>query len=312
MQRYIILLVAIVFFVGCSNRDDSLNNSVNSNKFSISQDFLKDSYGVENQALDQISDVLKADNLLVEDEGSNVQEKLKPNPEAKKQIFLAIKNNDYDALEALMDKYSITGLRDKSSYTPLIRAAKVASETGKLYTLRLLSVSPEVDVNGKDGWGYTALTWTCIENHYSATNILLSTPFKIDPNPRDLNGRTPLIWSVLTQNIPRMQDKYGAFNALLITRGIDVDAFDDINGWTALFYAVRLNGIESSGLIDDRLNNERLDIVTKLIARGANITHRDSFGLTALDWAKALNRSQEMLDLLDYNNPMRITADSQQ
>lgn len=313
-QNVIMLTMTITFF-GCSDKDDDKESALND--ILMSQTFIDDSYNIESQALEQISktiksDSLASDNVIVENYSISTQTKLKPDTEAKKQIFLAIKNNDFNGLKSLMDKYFITGLRDKSSYTPLIRAAKVASKTGKLHILKLLSVSPEVDINGMDGFGYTALTWAGIENHYSATNMLLSTPFDINPNARDLNGRTALIWSVLTQNIPSMQDKYGAFNALLTAPGIDINAFDNINQWTALIYAVRLNGVDDSIPSNVRVDTERLDLVTALVRRGVDLKHEDKFGFTALDWAKALNRSQKMVEMLDYNNPMRIITDPEQ
>ena len=320
--NFIALTMVLAFCIGCSETStDRKGDVVSDSGTLIPQSLLEASHEVERQVLDTIADFGAIDQVLnyevvvvhkpVEEETPSVVEevpKLQPNNEAKKLIFAAIKENNFDELKSLLDRYSIAGLVDKSSYSPLIRAVRHGVNAGNTAMVKLLSLNPEADINEQDGYGYSALTWAAIESSYNAINILLDAHEKPDPNVRDMNGRTPLIWSIFSQYIEKNQNSTGAIQALLNAPGVDVNANDNIMGWNALMYAVRLPGKEADpNVVDDRYTNERLDLVELLVKSGADIEDQDSSGFTAYDWARAYNKSLEMQNLLSRRP--RVVAD---
>ncbi len=306
--NFIALTMVLAFCVACSKTStDKKTDVFSENGTLIPQSLLEASHEVERQALDTIEDFSTLDQDLNYEVVEEVP-KLQPNNEAKKLIFAAIRENNFDELKSLLDRYSIAGLVDKSSYSPLIRAVRHGANAGNTAIVKLLSLNPEVDINEQDGYGYSALTWAAIESSYNAINILLEAHERPDPNVRDMNGRTPLIWSIFAQYIEKNQNSTGAIQALLNAPGVDVNANDNIMGWNALMYAVRLPGKGADpNVVDDRYTNERLDLVELLVKSGADIGDQDSSGFTAYDWARAYNKSSEMQNLLSRRP--RVVAD---
>ena len=80
----------------------------------------------------------------------------------------------------------------------------------------------------------------------------------------------------------------------LIRKGVDVNA-QNREGQTALIEAVRGN------------TRHRDDIVKILLSRGANITPRDSSGLTALSWA-AIHGHCKTLQLLVLSQHFKLNT----
>jgi len=65
-----------------------------------------------------------------------------------------------------------------------------------------------------------------------------------DPNERDGNGLTPLMWAARSGAVEAM--------AALLDGGADVEVRDDRNGWTALFHAVHVRQSAAVRLLLDR------------------------------------------------------------
>ena len=91
-------------------------------------------------------------------------------------------------------------------------------------------------------------------------------------NIRDADGRTLLMHAVLAEEASLMVVKF------LIERGVDVNAVDSDQQWTALHFAAR---------------DQNRDIVKTLLESGAHPEPLDTFGNTPL-WRAVMNRAPDL------------------
>ena len=148
--------------------------------------------------------------------------------------------------------------RDWFGRTPLSWAAANGHEA----VIKLLLETGEADVNSRDNGGRTALWWAALCGHEAVIKLLLETG-EADVNSRDNGGLTALSWAA--------RGGHEAVIKLLLETGeADVNSRDN-GGWTALSRAA-WNGREA--------------VVKLLLETGeADVNSRDDNGLTALSCA---------------------------
>ena len=120
----------------------------------------------------------------------------------------------------------------------------------------------KADVNMRDGYGQTLLSWAAENGHEAAAQLLLHTG-KVDVDARDENGQTPLSRAA--------EHGHEALVQLLLDTGkVDINTREQ-NGRTPLSWAAE-NGHEA--------------VVQLLLDTGkVDVDARDWYGLTPLLWA---------------------------
>ena len=202
------------------------------------------------------------------------------------RIFSSIKTGDIASLKeeyAKLDEFDnvVVTIVNKNSDTPLIAAVRAGQDE----IVDFLASNIYGNVNAQNGLGYTPLTWAALEGNVYATQRLLAHP-NINPNITDMNGRTPLIWSVNIQALENNpKDRFKVLELLLNSEKVNPNIKDTYHGRSALAYAVELNKKDSS--------EGRLDVV-KAVLNSKNrldTSIEDNYGLTASDLAKFKNKT---------------------
>jgi ankyrin repeat protein len=138
--------------------------------------------------------------------------------------------------------------------TPLHRAAR-AGDTAKVRSL----LARGADVNARDGVGWTALQVAAVQNHDDIVRLLVEHGSSVDVGGGD--DYPPLVLAALVRN-PDMV-------AFLLANGADPEAKWSMNGMTALQCAA---------------DGGCSQVVSVLLAHGADVNSRAKFGTTALHW----------------------------
>jgi ankyrin repeat protein len=210
-------------------------------------------------------------------------------------LHLAATNGNAAIIELLIAAGANANTATPGGETPLMMAAR----TGNPDALKML-IAHEAKVNAREGWrGQTALMWAASENNAQAIRVL--TASGADIHAKSSSGMfTPLLFAVRGGHVEaatalieagadvneRLPDGMSAlvlalYNAhyelasLLLDRGADPNAA--AQGWSALHQIAwsrrpnrgfNLPGAVPTGRVDS------LDLVRKLIARGAGINAR--------------------------------------
>ena len=166
----------------------------------------------------------------------------------------------------------------------------------------------KVDLNAKDGHGWTLLWWAAQNRHQDMVKLLLKTE-KVDVDAKDEDGRTPL-------SLAAGYGSQAIVKLLLETETVDIDAKDK-DDRTPLWWAVR-NG--DQGIVKLLLETEKADVdvrdrlgetplsraarhghqsIVKLLleTKKVDVEVKDSQGRTPLSWA-ARRRRQAVVKLL--------------
>ena len=131
------------------------------------------------------------------------------------------------------------------------------------------------DINAKNEFGRTALTWAARDNtNPEVLKLLLDAG--ADVRAKDEEGRTALTWAARDNTNPEVLK-------LLLDAGADIRAKDE-EGRTALMWAAR--------------DNTNPEVLKLLLENGADIRAKDEEGRTALTWAARDNTNPEVLKLL--------------
>ena len=131
------------------------------------------------------------------------------------------------------------------------------------------------DINAKNEFGRTALTWAARDNtNPEVLKLLLDAG--ADVRAKDEEGRTALMWAARDNTNPEVLK-------LLLENGADVRAKDE-EGRTALTWAAR--------------DNTNPEVLKRLLDAGADIRAKDEKGRTALMWAARDNTNPEVVRVL--------------
>lgn len=166
-------------------------------------------------------------------------------------LLLAVKNNDYDVVEALLPVYASSktsvNIPDKGRYTPLHLAVQ-----GDERILHALLKHEDVDVNFRNEDDNTPLHYFCAK--FRSPNV--KEPFtlfmdkKVNINAQNKNGETPLHKAIFNTSVRLL------IADLLVNNGASVNILNQ-TGETPLHYAVWLG---------------REDLVDLLLQSGADVT----------------------------------------
>ena len=169
-------------------------------------------------------------------------------------ILDAVMRYDVDILRQLIESGSNVNLKDKDGLTPLMMA--VMGSFGVEEKVRLL-IEAKADVLCQDVSGNTALIWAVVNKNKGAVRMLIEAGSNV--NQAEERGITPLIWAAIQGDTDMLQ--------LLMDSGAAVNSEDRIMHMTALMHVAYVG---------------RLGAVRLLIEKGADITHQDKEGSTAL------------------------------
>ena len=180
------------------------------------------------------------------------------------------------------------------------RAIHTATQKGSVDVLLRL-IHGGADVNGQDDYAKTPLHLAAFNGQKAAAEILLQ--HGADVNARDEIGRTPMHAVLLSDHEINDQQRLTMIQ-LLIDHGAD-SCMSDADGETPLFYTIRFRYID---IIQYLISKEVCNINAKniweetplqvaiqcapdeyleaLLLLGADLSARDLFGMTCLDWIK--------------------------
>jgi ankyrin repeat protein len=167
-----------------------------------------------------------------------------------REFYQAIRQDDLQRLQSLLDGGAAVDLRDARGNTPLMHAAAI----GSIQAMRLL-LKAGADVNARSGLDATALVW-CAADAEKA-KLLIDAGAQV--NVRTKMGRTPLMMAA-------SHPGSAATVRVMLDKGADATAAD-VRGHTALVDAARTNSTEA---------------VRLLLEHKGDIDAGDFVGLTAL------------------------------
>ena len=148
----------------------------------------------------------------------------------------------------------------------------LAAYTGIVPLVRSQFRIADLEVDGKDSLGRTALHWAAMNGHEAAVKLLLEKG--VDLESKDTgSGRTPLSWAA--------ENGHEAVVKLLLEKGVDLESKDG-GGQTPLSLAAE-KGHEV--------------VVKLLLEKGADLESKDSSGRTPLSWALE-NKQEAVVRLL--------------
>ncbi|KAH0536219.1 hypothetical protein FGG08_006886, partial [Glutinoglossum americanum] len=179
--------------------------------------------------------------------------------------FLLDKRKVSCASQTLFIAHKVWRPREYSQEFPKdFQGVHYAAYFGLMDIIKLLFESPEVDVDSKDTYGLTPLSWAAARGHEAVVKLLLETG-KVGAESRDGSGQTPL--SLAAEGGHEVVVKL-----LLETGKVGVESRDG-SGRTPLSLAAA-GGHEA--------------VVKLLLETGkVDVGSRDAYGLTPLSWAAA-------------------------
>ena len=177
-------------------------------------------------------------------------------PLAAQQIlddfFIAVANDRASDVRAMLGRGVDPNSVNANGDTGLI----VAARAGGASTVDVL-LAAKADPERRNRWGDNAMMMAALNGHAGIMKALRQKGAAVDGK-----GWTPLIYA--------STGGHDDIVRWLLGEGAAIDAISP-NGTTALMMAVREN---------------RYSTAILLIARGANVNHRNENGASALDWAK--------------------------
>jgi ankyrin repeat protein len=209
-------------------------------------------------------------------EAGQVDAELKEKNWDQTPLLCAVKGGHEAIVRLLLD----TGRVDVDSKDQYGKTAlSWAAEEGYEPIIRLLLETGQVDVESKDNHGQTPLSFAAGNGHESVVRLLLGEG-RADVKSKDNSGETPLLWASV--------GGYEAIVQLLLETGqVDVEAGDENYGQTPLVWAAK-GGHEA--------------VVRLLIEKGkADFGSKDKSGQTPLSWA-ARNGHEAVVRLLRRYN----------
>jgi len=200
-------------------------------------------------------------------------------------LYWAASTGQENVAEFLIANGADVNAKTNDNSTPLYQAAA----TGGLNFVQLL-IAKGADVNGKDKHGNTPLHSAALSGQREVVELLISKGAIVDLKGR--NGRTPL------HNAARQGHK--GVVELFVAHGADINAKDN-RGRTPLWWANRRGHKEIVELLMAKgatislhtaVSSGDLDMLRRLIAKGANVNAKDKDGRTPLHHAAEQNRDE--------------------
>ena len=187
--------------------------------------------------------------------------------EEESPLFSAVRENNFEQVNKLIQKKTDVNIRNKDGKSPLIQAIFLAqSETAKLL------VDAGADLECRDNHGQTPLFIAASLNNAEIVKILLDAG--AEKNTKNDLGYSPL------HSVANMG--HAEIAKTLLDAGIDADATDP-SGFTPLHFAAY---------------GGHIDVVKALLEAGANKNKRDDINsLSAIEWAQQGGR-QDIVNLL--------------
>ncbi|CAG0907119.1 unnamed protein product, partial [Cyprideis torosa] len=196
-------------------------------------------------------------------------------------LHLACDRGHTPCVELLLRAGADINARTRHGQTPL----HVCSGAGhRAVVLLLLGRGAEVDCRDEMGW--TPLIWACEKGHVSAARDLVANG--ADVNAKDRRGWTPLIRASVGGHVETVE-------FLVREAKADLEGRDNIMGWTALAHAAM------------RGHTHVMEI---LLAAGAEVDARGSYGLTPLQWACMEGSLEGVRLLIDHGADWKLADDS--
>lgn len=189
---------------------------------------------------------------------------------SKEKFFESVKNGNVEWLKAhrgLLKEEQFLWQIDQDDQRFVL---SIAAENGNNDVIEFF-ISEGLDVNTRDGWGYSALTDAVIAGHAKTSQFLIDSGANIE-NIDDLSY-TPLMWAIKKDRLEIAE--------LLIKNGANI-------------HYVASSGLTPLILASARGNRE---IVRRLMELGVDPYYTDTKGLTAIDYAM----NEEIRSLLTAN-----------
>lgn len=174
----------------------------------------------------------------------------------KQKAFAIVKSGNLTALKELVQsqKLSLVQILNSKKRTLLHEA----SYAGQLEIVQYLVVNAKLDVNQKDGLGWTPLMDSIVQGKSDVFNYLSSLKNKIDLEVKNEKGETALFIAA--------QNKKIEYIKTLIEKGADIKV-TDIEGWSLLEVAVQ---------------KKDLDMAELFFNAGVKVNHQNGRGRTTL------------------------------
>ena len=171
-----------------------------------------------------------------------------------------------------------------SAESPDVRLADAAMEANMEAVRSLLQ--QDVDVNGVQGDGMSALHWAAAKDDLKMARLLIEAGADVESKTR-LGDLTPLFLACTHGRLPMI--------SLLLSAGADPNAASTVNGQTSLMRAAASGGTKS---------------VQLLAENGADVNARErAYGQTALMFAAAANRSEAIQVLVELRADLEVASD---
>lgn len=201
-------------------------------------------------------------------------------------LLKALKTKDQTLIKELLDP---THLSEEARENELRIALQTAAGQGEKELVEaLLQRGAKTDLPNEKG--VPPLLRAVEKGHTEVVRILLRHKPKIDPNPRDKHGKTPLMLAAF--------NGYNKIIELLLQYGADVHAVDSNHRHVLLILAA-----DSSKA---KWNKDTVDIV---LATKIDVERCDKIGRSALHWAAVAAKQDLATVLLGLHNLGRKSAD---
>ena len=191
------------------------------------------------------------------------------NNDGNTPLHLGIMSLEVPIMQALVAHGADTQKKNNKGESPQDMAAVFKLDLNNLENKS--GTSESVDVNAKDGDGWTLLFWAAKENDLQKIENLLDKGAEI--NARDKFGSTPLTYAINHEKIDAVK--------LLLKKGADLNNKDD-DGVTPLMDAASKNNLE---------------IIKFLLSKGADKSIKDNAGKKAFNYL-GKRASEEMIKIL--------------
>lgn len=196
----------------------------------------------------------------------------------------------------LVSKGADINAEDSCGRTPLLMAAMLS--IGNVEAIKFLASDKRVNVNAKDGGGYTSLHYAASRGNDEVAKALVSHE-KIEINATNRMGYTPLQTAASNEDI---NAAIRIAKILLSHKDIKVDSKSKVK--------VSGGRIMEQTPLHDAVYNDNVELAHILISNGANVNMGDDQGTTPLDMAKA-HGSPAMVECLSGRGMSSISLDDE-